>query len=257
MTFTLSSGESDIPGHVEHAPGPVSALYVPVAHSEHGPPSGPVEPALHEQAVRAALPGGDCECCGHDSQAVAPAGEYRPAPHCISLVAPTSGEYVPPAHGLQFPAPENALYVPAAHSVHVSASGPEAPALHAHAALPPGELEFCRQRTHGPVLGPVAPALHEQAERAALPGGDHEFCGHDSHAVLSAVAYESAAQLTHAPAPARDLNVPLSHGVHVSLPRAAVYSAGPHSAHGPVRGGPVQPSLHTHPVEPVTVDEPV
>ena len=37
----------------KHVSDPASALYCPAAHSEHGPPSGPVEPALQVQAVGA------------------------------------------------------------------------------------------------------------------------------------------------------------------------------------------------------------
>jgi hypothetical protein len=47
-----------------HAADPVNDLYFPVTHATHGPPSGPVDPALQVQLVKAVLPGGELEFDG-------------------------------------------------------------------------------------------------------------------------------------------------------------------------------------------------
>ena len=67
------------------AADPVDALYFPDTHAEHGPPFGPVDPALQVQLVKAALPAGEVELVGqavHDASVVCPvAVPYLPAQH--------------------------------------------------------------------------------------------------------------------------------------------------------------------------------
>ena len=43
-------------GHTLHAAEPETLLAVPAAHVTHGPPFGPVYPALHEQSLTFVLP---------------------------------------------------------------------------------------------------------------------------------------------------------------------------------------------------------
>jgi hypothetical protein len=48
---------------------PAVALYLPVTHAAHGPPSGPVQPAAHSgvtQSSSASLPAGEDLPAGHD-----------------------------------------------------------------------------------------------------------------------------------------------------------------------------------------------
>ena len=57
------------------AADPVDVLYFPATHAVHGPPSGPVDPALQVQLVKAALPAGELESAGqavHDASVVCP-----------------------------------------------------------------------------------------------------------------------------------------------------------------------------------------
>ena len=43
---------------------PVNTLYFPATHAAHGPPFGPVDPALQVQLVKAVLPAGELEFDG-------------------------------------------------------------------------------------------------------------------------------------------------------------------------------------------------
>jgi hypothetical protein len=61
-----------------HDPLPLKSLYVPAPHASHGPPFGPVYPALQVQAAAAELMLGALELSAHARQvvaAVAPAVE--------------------------------------------------------------------------------------------------------------------------------------------------------------------------------------
>jgi hypothetical protein len=49
---------------VEQVALPVNDLYVPATHAAHEPPSGPVDPALQVQLVKAELPAGALEFDG-------------------------------------------------------------------------------------------------------------------------------------------------------------------------------------------------
>jgi len=125
----LCTGEIEPIGQLLHVSGPDTALNFPATHSEHVPPSDPVEPALHVQAVETELPNTEFEFVGHVEQ----------------YVAPAAAEYVPIPQSMHVSDPVSALYFPATHSEHVPPSGPDEPALHVHAVeteLPNRELEF-------------------------------------------------------------------------------------------------------------------
>jgi len=83
----------------EHVSVPANALYCPVTHSVHVPPSGPEEPALHLQAPVLLLPAGAMEFGGHERQFVdADAVEYLPCSQFVQESAelcPTYGENFP------------------------------------------------------------------------------------------------------------------------------------------------------------------
>jgi hypothetical protein len=101
-----------------HCPGPPSDLNLPAAHSTHSPPSGPVRPARHLQAVCSELP---------------------------------KIEVDPPAQGVQGPDPRELLYFPASHSWQPLPSCPYQPVLHLQApgnVLPCGEKALTSQAVH-------------------------------------------------------------------------------------------------------------
>lgn len=181
-------------GHLVHAALPREALYPPTPQDRHGPPAGPVAPALQMQSVRLVLARGPSEFSGHAAQAVpSPYVPLRhgthiggpwcrsyvcdiwtvmlellqcafgpwPGPHTHTVVAAT-GASVFDGHALQVwlvVAPIVSEYVPAAQLVH--GAEPET-ALY----LPP---------THGvqyPSSAPVYPALHVQGK---LPFGEKAY----------------------------------------------------------------------------------
>ncbi len=100
---TAFSLEKVLAGHVLHAAVPGASLNLPAAQKTHGPPFGPVLPALHTQLLRFMLPADEFELTGQ-------------------LV--------------QFALPEEFLYVPDGHIVHcpleAPLSGPVYPVLHEH-----------------------------------------------------------------------------------------------------------------------------
>jgi hypothetical protein len=65
-----------------HAALPLLVLYFPATHAVHGPPFGPVEPALHVQEETAELASGELELPGH-------------VMHVVETTAPVLVEYVP------------------------------------------------------------------------------------------------------------------------------------------------------------------
>jgi hypothetical protein len=145
-----------------HDPLPLKSLYVPAPHASHGPPFGPVYPALQTQAVTTVLRLGELEFAGHVKQ-------------LVTAEAPVEAEYLPAAQLVHPALPLVSLYVPAPHGTHGPPSGPECPALHVHAkdeVLIAGELEF---RGHTPQLdADEAPTVLEcvpdpQLEQSALP----------------------------------------------------------------------------------------
>jgi hypothetical protein len=82
-----------------HAADPVVTLYFPGTHAAHGSPSGPVDPELQLQFVKALLPGGDFE---FDGQRM----------HVELVEAPTVVEYVPATQSEQVAVPVDSLYCP-------------------------------------------------------------------------------------------------------------------------------------------------
>ena len=114
-----------------HVAGPIIALYCPATHCEHVLPSGPVEPALHVQAVETELPKSEFEYAGH-------------VKHVDTWLAPTDAEYVPMPQSTHAVDPASALCLPATHSEHVPPSGPPMPAVHLQSVttvLPDSECE--------------------------------------------------------------------------------------------------------------------
>ena len=93
------------------APSPVALLNFPLTHAVHAPPSGPHQPALQVQLLKAVLCPGELEYAGQL---------------------------------LQLTAPDTFLYLPVPHAVHVPPSAPVQPALQVQAViavLALGELE--------------------------------------------------------------------------------------------------------------------
>jgi hypothetical protein len=96
----------------------------------HAPPSGPVEPALQVQLVKAVLPASELDSDGQ-------------ARHVELALFFTSVEYLPVPQSVHTADPVDALYFPATQSAHVPPSGPVEPALQVQlvkAGLPSGEL---------------------------------------------------------------------------------------------------------------------
>ena len=226
-----------------HTAVPVDVLYFPATQSAQGPPSGPLEPALQVQFVKAALPTGELEL---DGQAV----------HVELAAAFTAVEYVPVPQFVHAAVPVDVLYLPATQSAHVPPWGPLEPALQVQlveAALPTGELESDGQAVHvaaftaveyvpvpqfvhsavpvdvlyfpatqsaqGPPSGPLEPALQVQFVKAALPTGELELDGQAVHvelaAAFTAVEYVPVPQFVHAAVPVDVLYLPATQSAHV------------------------------------------
>ena len=148
------------PGVVEYVPAPqsvhvavpVEPLYLPAKHDAHGPPFGPVAPALQVQLAKVPLPAGELEFVGHALQ--------------VALAeAPTAVEYVPAPQSEHTVDPGSALYLPATQAVQVPPFEPEYPELQVQLDSkvdPSGELEFAGQAVHpaDPVDVLYAPAPH-------------------------------------------------------------------------------------------------
>jgi hypothetical protein len=83
---------------------PVVALYCPVPHAVHEPPSDPVCPWLHVQLVAAPLAPGEFELAGHGVH--------------VFEVAATTVEYVPPSQDTHDAGPTESLYHPTEQLVH-------------------------------------------------------------------------------------------------------------------------------------------
>jgi hypothetical protein len=166
----------------EHVAAPVDVLYFPATHRLHGPPSGPVDPALQVQLAKVPLPASELE---FDGQVV----------HVVLVVAPDAVEYLPAPQSKHTVDPANALYLPATHAVQVPPFEPEYPTLQVQLVSkvdPAGEFEFVGQfeQSAAPVAGlyvpalhrvqmdpsePVQPVLHVQAASAVLPSANVEL----------------------------------------------------------------------------------
>jgi hypothetical protein len=159
---TLEIGELELAGHpiqvvaivaptvVENVPAeqsvqtalPVAILYLPATHAVHTPPSGPVNPTLQVQALRATLAIGEFEFVGHSV-------------HCDSAIACVNCPYFPAPQSVQTALPVAILYFPATQAVHVPPAGPVNPAL--QAVLTQAALDVL-------AMGEVVPAGHAMHE---------------------------------------------------------------------------------------------
>lgn len=227
--------------------GPGTALYLPATHSTHDPPSRPVAPALHAQAVWTVLAAGECEFSEHSR-------------HVVCVTAPSRAEYVLDSQLVHGADPARALYFPGTHNAHAPPLGPVVPALHAQAvaaALPAAELEFvghgahvrescapvytenvpgaqesqlwspdtrlyfpATQLSHWPPLSPVKPGPQMQSVCTALPDGELESAG-------------QAVQVETAVAAVRSEYVPGPQASQLSSPDAILYVPVSHAVHGP------------------------
>jgi hypothetical protein len=147
-------------GQVVHACGPSQFLYVLLAHSAHGPPSGPVNPSTHEHTV---IPGTDDWFCAHTVQACTPVSALNvpgaQATHarayttsnvraafstCVNPTLHTqlvtfgaaAGDCLIPAQSTHAADPLAFLYFPATHATHTSPVLPVYPGAHPQSALP-------------------------------------------------------------------------------------------------------------------------
>ena len=68
----LPSAETESLGQLEQVAAPTDSLYLPAVQLVHGPPSGPLEPALHVHALLLALPEGEVERDGQLEQEAEP-----------------------------------------------------------------------------------------------------------------------------------------------------------------------------------------
>ena len=135
-TAELASGELELAGHAPQvatavAPAvteylsaaqlvqtvlPAVLLYFPASHTAHGPPVGPVYPAL--QSAHAALD-------------VLPTGEMRPEEQLVHCADPVV-----------------VLYVSAAQGEHVLPAGPVYPASHTQSKIDPDVASVCEYDGH-------------------------------------------------------------------------------------------------------------
>jgi len=77
-----AGNETEYVGHVVHAAEPLLALYSFATHATHGPPSGPVYPALHRQLATDVAPAELDESVGHAAQGADPVPAlYVPVAH--------------------------------------------------------------------------------------------------------------------------------------------------------------------------------
>ena len=205
-------------GHVVHACEPSQFLYLPCAHSAHGPPSGPVNPGTHAQIVLAAT---DDWFCAHVVHAWTPVNPLNlPTSHATHACAYTTSyvmaafstcvyptlhtqlvtfgaaapEFRFPAQSVHAAGPVTFLYLPATHATQTSPVFPVYPALQAHSALLLSDQLFAWQllqaddpamRLYVPaghgwqLLGPpVNPALHWHA---SLPATEVVLPVHAEH----------------------------------------------------------------------------
>ena len=138
-------------------------FHVPVGHAEHGPPSGPVYPALHVHTLDALQPLQDAP------ELVAQATQVA------ASVAADVGEYVLAPQLVHVAEPVVVLYVPGKHAEQTPPSRPVKPTLQVHAAraeLASGELELPGHVTQA--AASVAPVVVEyvaaaQSAQTALP----------------------------------------------------------------------------------------
>ena len=82
----LCSGELEFAGQLMQSPAPAALLYFPAPHAVHAPPSGPRQPALQVQLLKAVLCPGELESAGQLLQLTAPdTFLYLPASHAVHV----------------------------------------------------------------------------------------------------------------------------------------------------------------------------
>ena len=82
----LPSAETESLGQLEQVAAPTDSLYLPTVQLVHGPPSGPLEPALHVHALLLVLPEGEVERDGQLVQVSEPVLIlYVPATHAVHV----------------------------------------------------------------------------------------------------------------------------------------------------------------------------
>ena len=74
LLLALPEGEVERDGQLEQVAEPTDALYLPTVQLVHGPPSGPLEPALHTHSV---LPSWLCELPRQGVQAALPSESLK------------------------------------------------------------------------------------------------------------------------------------------------------------------------------------
>jgi hypothetical protein len=123
------------------------------AKTTHGPPPGPLWPALQAHVLSAVLPGGECEFTGQLKQ--------EPTAEAARVV-----EYAPAPQSRHVEAPVIILYFPASHAAHLPPSGPVYPGLHRQLVrrlLPLGETEYSGQLWHNSTSTEPKTALYVPA----------------------------------------------------------------------------------------------
>jgi len=131
--------------HCKQGPLPIADLYLPATHAVHVPPSGPDEPALQMQLVKAALPAGELESAGQamhvEIDVALTTSEYVHALQSMqsdSASLPSVSTYFPGGqsrHGDDDPLTNE--YLPAAHAMQtvLNGNGANDPRLHSRQAI--------------------------------------------------------------------------------------------------------------------------
>ena len=80
----LCEGELESAGQLLQLVAPTTLLYLPAPHAVQAPPSGPHQPGLQVQLLKAVLCAGELESAGQLLQLVDPAALlYLPATHAV------------------------------------------------------------------------------------------------------------------------------------------------------------------------------
>jgi len=211
-------------GHVVHACDPSQFLYFPTAHSAQGPPSGPVNPATHEQIILAETEDWFCahvvhSCtpinglnlpASHATHARAYTASYASAAfstcvypvlhtHAVTFVDAAT-ELRLPAHDAHSAGPVVFLNLPTTHATHTSPVFPVYPILHGHSALAAADQLFAWQLLHADVprmrlYVPAGHAWHPLPSASAVPVNPALHW----HATLPLLELVLPGQATHAP----------------------------------------------------------
>jgi hypothetical protein len=172
-----------------HTDVPITALYLPVTHITHGPPFGPLAPALQVHVVIAELPTGELEA----------SGQLR---HVSEVFAPSVQEYVPSEQSVHTAVPFATLYLPTAHRTHGPPFGPVDPASQMQFAMDTDPSNEDDRAGHVvQALDPAAAYVPARHEAHTL-----EFVAPDT------LENVPAGQLLHCPLAQ---NLPRSHRLHL------------------------------------------